>query len=444
MLKNKIFGAIALYALLLPTLAFGQATAPAAVKIYEAPADTIAKIKDEGMGADSQVMQTLSYLSDVIGARLTGSPSLKRANEWTRDQMTKWGLKNAHLEAWGPFGRGWELERFSAQVTAPYDIPLIAYPKAWSPSTDGVLNADVIYLDAKDDAALEKYKGQLKGKIVLISEPHEIKANFTPLGSRDTDAELAELAAFDPANPPKNNRQPTTPDQMQQRMKAFVFNAKRANFVIDEGAAMVIDSSPRGTGGTIFVQSANVAQDIPATPQEYFSRKRLQPYDKEAESKMVPQVTLAAENYNRLVRMIQFGEKLKMSVNLQAKYFDQDNMAYNTIAEIPGTDPQLKDEVVMLGGHMDSWHAGTGATDNGAGVAGGDGSGADYPIARSETAADDSRRTLDGRRRRFVRLARLCQRTFRRNAGRRRSNGANDGNDRQKRQTADAGEKTGI
>ena len=367
MLRRKLAAALTLYAFLLPVAAFGQ-TAVAPVKVYTAPDDVIAKIKDEGMNK-SQVMQTLSYLTDVIGARLTGSPALLRANEWTRDQMSKWGLKNAHLEAWGPFGRGWQLERFSAQVTVPYDIPLIAYPKAWSPATNGVLNADVVYLDAKDDTALEEYKGQLKGKIVLISEPHEIKANFEPLGARYSDPNLAEMAAFDPANPPKNNRQAGTPEQMQRRMQAFIFSARRANFVIDEGASMIVDSSSRGTGGTLFVQSANVAQEIPANPQEYFSRKRLQPYDKAAESKMIPQITLAAENYNRLVRMLQFGEKLQMSVNVQTKYFDNDDKAYNTIAEIPGTDPQLKDQIVMVGGHMDSWHSGTGATDNGAGVA---------------------------------------------------------------------------
>ena len=125
----------------------------------------------------SQVMQTLSYLTDVIGQRLTGSPSLRRANEWTRDTLTKWGLQNAHLEAWGPFGRGWVLKSFSAQVSEPYDIPLIAYPKAWAPSTN-LVNADVVYLDAKDDAALDKYKGQLRGKIVLISDPRELKPDL--------------------------------------------------------------------------------------------------------------------------------------------------------------------------------------------------------------------------------------------------------------------------
>src|SRR5437899_5256706 len=121
----------------------------------------IAKIKDEGMNR-SQVMQTLSYLSDVIGPRLTASPGMKRSNEWTRDQLTKWGLQNAHLEAWGPFGRGWTLKQFSAQVTEPLTIPLIAYPKAWSPGTAGPLTAEVTYFDAKDDADLERVKGKRK------------------------------------------------------------------------------------------------------------------------------------------------------------------------------------------------------------------------------------------------------------------------------------------
>src|ERR1044071_8629391 len=112
-------------------------------------------------------MQILSYLSDVIGPRLTGSPAMKRANEWTRDKMAEWGLQNAHLEAWGPFGRGWTLKNFNAEVTEPQTIPLIAYPKAWSPGLKGTLTADVIYFDAKDEAGLEKFRGKLKGAIVL-------------------------------------------------------------------------------------------------------------------------------------------------------------------------------------------------------------------------------------------------------------------------------------
>jgi len=376
MLRRKLFGVIVIYAFLLPGFAFGQAASQTAKvvgstpakTVYTAPKEVIDKIRDEGLNK-SQVMQTLSYLSDVIGERLTGSPNLKHANEWTKETLTKWGLQNAKLEAWGPFGRGWELKDFKAEVVSPYTFPVIAYPKAWSPSTKGAVTSEVVYLDAKTDADLEKYKGKLNGKIVLMSEPRELKADFTGMGNRLTDAELAKMAdAPNPADAAR--RTPPSQDQMQSRLQRFVDAAKRANFLVQEGAAVLIDNSRGGSGGTVFVQSASVAQEVPANPIEMFtSRTRLQPYQKEAESKMVPQMTMATEEYNRLVRMIKFGTNVKMTINIQTQYHDDDPMVYNTTAEIPGTDPQLKDQLVMLGGHMDSWHAGTGATDNGAGVA---------------------------------------------------------------------------
>ena len=326
------------------------------------PNDPIARIKDEGMNR-SQVMQTLSYLSDVIGPRLTASPNMKRANEWTRDKLTEWGLQNAHLEAWGPFGRGWSLQRFSAQVVEPQDIPLIAYPKAWSPSLNGTLTADVVYVDAKTEADLEKYRGQLKGKIVLTTPMREVKAHFDPLGTRRDEKNLLGLAdAVDPrlANANNARRFQLSPEQRTGAM----FNAKRFQFFHDEGAALLVDPS-RGDGGTLFVQQATVPQPFAENP---FTVKRINAYDKDA-PKIIPQIVVAVEHYNRMMRMLQAGQKVRMAVDLQVQWQDADPMGYNTIAEIPGSDPQLKDEIVMLGGHMDSWHAGTGATDNGAGVA---------------------------------------------------------------------------
>ena len=157
------------------------------------PNDPIQRIKDEGMNR-SQVMQTLSYLSDVIGPRLTASPGMKRANEWTRDQLTKWGLQNAHLESWGPFGRGWTLKRFSAQVTEPTAIPLIAYPKAWSPGLTRPLTADVVYFDARTEADFEKFKGKLNGKIVLTAPIREVSAHFDAPGTRLNEKDLLALA----------------------------------------------------------------------------------------------------------------------------------------------------------------------------------------------------------------------------------------------------------
>jgi len=395
MIRRQFAALVLLFTLVVPYAAFAQQP--------QAPAEDpiITKIKDEGMN-HSQVMQTLSYLTDVIGPRLTASPGAKRANEWTRDTLTKWGLQNAHLESWGPFGRGWTLKRFSAQVVSPQDIPLIAYPKAWSPSVkvmpevamaapkkgatppappvSNTVTADVVFLDAKTDSDLDKYKGQLKGKIVLISQPVEVKAMFEAPGRRQDEKSLLALAN---ALPPgqgggfgggggggrggAGGPQMTPQERQQQLFQQTVFNAKRWNMLVDEGAAVAVDVSPRGSGGTIFVQSATVAPPIPKTMEEQRTLPRVSVYDPKSEARIIPQITVAAEHYNRMIRMIQQGEKLKMTVDLATEYQDADNMGYNTIAEIPGTD--LKDEIVMLGGHMDSWHSGTGATDNGAGVA---------------------------------------------------------------------------
>jgi hypothetical protein len=319
-------------------------------------------------------MQTLSYLTDVIGGRLTNSPNMKRANEWTRDTMTRFGLQNARLEAWGPFGRGWSLQRFSAQVNAPTTFPVIAYPKAWSPSTKGAVTAGVVYLDIKSDEDFAKYKGQLRKKIVLISRPRELKAEFTGLGERYTDESLAKLAAApDPATrqqPQPGAQNQNASPQQQERFRQFQLGQKITKFVLDEKAAVIVDNSRAGSGGTLFVQSATVAPlSIPATSSEAPARRGLSAYQKEAEKLMLPQVTMASEDYNRLVRMIQNGATPTMTIDIKAQYHDKDLMGYNTVAEIPGTDPALKDEIVMLGGHLDSWHAGTGATDNAAGCA---------------------------------------------------------------------------
>ncbi|HEX3144693.1 MAG TPA: M20/M25/M40 family metallo-hydrolase [Pyrinomonadaceae bacterium] len=398
MIRRQFAALLLLFTLVVPYTAFAQQPQ------QEDP--MIAKIKDEGMNR-SQVMQTLSYLTDVIGPRLTASPGMKRSNEWTRDTLAKWGLQNAHLEAWGPFGRGWSLKRFSAQVSSPMDIPLIAYPKAWSPSVKVVpdmpaapptgrrnatlstapppvsntVTADVVFMDAKTESDLDKYKGQLKGKIVLLSQPVEVKAMFEAPGRRQDEKSLLALAN---ALPPgagggfgggggggrgPNGPQMSPQERAQQQFQQAVFTAKRWNMLLDEGAAVAVDVSPRGSGGTLFVQSATVAPPIPKTIEDMRPGvlPRMSPYDPKSEARMIPQITVAPEHYNRMIRMIQQGEKLKMTVDLAVEYQDADNMGYNTVAEIPGTD--LKDEIVMLGGHMDSWHSGTGATDNGAGVA---------------------------------------------------------------------------
>jgi len=349
------YSAIVLLLILLAspaTLLAQTSTAPA-----PDPNDPIQRIKDEGMKR-SQVMQTLSYLSDVIGPRLTASPGMKRANEWTRDQLTKWGLQNAHLAPFGPFGRGWTLKRFSAQVTEPIAIPLIAYPKAWSPGFAAPLTAEVAYVDARTEADLEKFKGKLNGKIVLTSPMRDVPAHFEAQGTRLNEKELLALADAPEPRQGGGGRG----NNPAARAAADLANAK-LRFFQAEGAAMLIDPS-RGDGGTIFVQSASVPQP-PRDPNATTLTRGTPAYDKSA-PKVTPQLVLAIEQYNRIVRMLQAGEPVKMTVDLSVAWQEADLMGYNTIAEIPGTD--LKDEVVMLGGHLDSWHSGTGATDNAAGV----------------------------------------------------------------------------
>ena len=320
--------------------------------------DVIERIKDEGLNR-SEVMRTLEHLTDVIGPRLTGSPALKRANEWTRDRLTQWGLANAHLEPWGPFGRGWTLKRFSAEAVEPQAFPLLAYPRAWSPGLDAPLTADLVVVEAKNEEELLKYKGQLRGKIVLAGTERRPRPRFEPTATRLNEKQLLELAdAPDPALLPRRPQRQQTPEQIA----AARWGDRKTQFYYEEGVALLVGSSPAGDGGMLqFVQSAAVPQ-----PSDTPSDQRKSPWHKDA-PRLIPQIALSNDHYNRLARMLRQGEKVKLNVNLQVEFDDSDPMSYNTIAEIPGTD--LKDEVVMLGAHLDSWHTATGATDNAAGVA---------------------------------------------------------------------------
>lgn len=324
-------------------------------------------------------MTTLSYLTDVIGPRLTGSPELRRANEWTRDRFTAWGLTNAQAEPWGTFGRGWSLKRFSAQVVAPQSIPLIAYPKAWSPSLgSSPLTAEVVHVDIKKPEDFAQFRGKLRGKVVLDGPLQDLKMRFEPLAFRRHETNLLALAnaaeGVSVSFRPSTTNLLSTPEQRA----AIALLPRRYQFFAEEGVAVLLQPSRAGEAGTLFTQGATVyeprrtnttdtaAADPKSSSTSTNSARSVSPWNTNCPP-ITPQITVAAEHYNRLVRMIQQGEKLRMAVELQADYHTRDLTAANTVAEIPGTD--LAEELVMLGAHLDSWHSGTGTTDNATGCA---------------------------------------------------------------------------
>ena len=329
------------------------ATRPARPSLASANVDaTIARIRDEGLNR-SQVLQTLSFLTDVIGPRLTGSPNHKRANEWTRDKLSSWGLADAHLEGW-QFGRGWSLKRFSAQIVEPQAIALTACPKAWSPGFEKAAygRRGISRCEQRGRSAALSWKAQ-GGHCArcAAARSRRISSRLRRLA----DADLLALANADAGG----RRRPTSrPFGAPTTRPRSIPSGRLLSFLIKEGAALVVEPSPQGDGGTIFVGAASIPEA--QTPGRIGPRA----WSTDAPA-TVPQIVLATEDYNRIVRMIQQGQKLKMAVDLQVEFQNSDG--YNTIAEIPGAD--LKDQIVMLGGHIDSWHAGTGATDDAAGVA---------------------------------------------------------------------------
>ena len=316
----------------------------------------IEKIKEEGMKR-SQIMDILSFMTDVHGPRLTNSPNLKGAQEWARQKLGEWGLENAHLEAWGPFGRGWTLEGFTANIIKPTFSPLIAYPKAWSPSTNGPVRSAIVNLDVKTEADLDKYRGKLKGAIVLIDSAREVKAHWEAQANRATDESLLKMANAEPPVGAGSRFELTAEQKAAQALAA-----KKWDLIYSEGAAVTLEPTARnGDGGTIFVGAATLPQP-PDTPRD----QRRNPWARDAGA-VIPQLVVTPEHYNRVLRLIAKGVPVQLEVSVTSRFQDQDLMGYNVIAEIPGTD--LKDEIVMVGAHYDSWHAGTGATDNAAGSA---------------------------------------------------------------------------
>lgn len=320
---------------------------------------TLHKIKDEAF-QHSQVMETMFELTDVHGPRLTNSPNYFAAADWVVKQMTDWGMK-AHQEKW-PFGRGWEYTKFSAHLIEPQYAPLIGFPQAWTGSTNGVVTGEPMLVELNNQADLDKNKGKLKGKIILVGAPHALQMSVNPLGRRYTDQELADMTiAPDPGaggrgeiffNPQAQNGRGGRGGQPQGPPGGPAgrgFQQALQKFYAEEQPAVIVRSgTPQADGGTVSGAAAGGSRD-PKDP-------------------MVPaMVMLAPEHYNRIVRLIEHKIPVKVEFDVETKFQDQRTDSVDVLAEIPGG--RKSDELVMLGAHLDSWHAATGATDNAAGSA---------------------------------------------------------------------------
>jgi carboxypeptidase Q len=343
---KKFLSGIAAAIILLPLCALAQVS-------EKIDTTVVSKIKTEGM-KNSQVMHILSMLTDIHGPRLTNSPGYKKAADYAKSSFESWGLQNVHFDTWNEdFGRGWQLKKFSLQALSPVYFPVIAYPKAWTPGVKGVVEGDAVYLNIKSEEDINKYKGKLKGKIVLFSLPTPVKPGFKADATRHSDSTLLALANSS-ADESFSGRRFSAPQEPQRL--AYL----KWDFCMKEGAIAVLEASPsfRLEDGTLMASAATVPY-----PAEVSFDDRL-PSRNEKAPKILPQVVVAAEHYNRMVRQIENGNGVRLQLTLETE-FTPTAPGYNVIAEIPGTD--LKEEVVMIGAHLDSWHSGTGTTDNAAG-----------------------------------------------------------------------------
>ncbi len=320
---------------------------------------TIAKIRGEAM-TQSQAMETHWWLSEGFGPRATGTPGYQAAADWAMKKFAEWGLKDVHIERF-PFGQGWSIDRFSVHLLTPQPAPLVGMARWYSPSTKGTVTADVVYVKASTEADLAKYKGQLAGKIVILQAARAVRMLEDRVVLRMNDADWKEAMTLpEPrpaAAPPAAAKGAMTPQQFAQLVQRFL---------VTEGAAAVLDrgsdndlsaggsdlswQTQRVDGGTIF--PGNGGSRDPRAPQQ------------------VPSATLAVEHYNRLVRLLEHGQPVRMEVNIQTRFHPETNPegnAFNIIAEIPGSD--LAHEVVIMGAHFDTYPYATGATDNTTGSA---------------------------------------------------------------------------
>ncbi len=316
-----------------------------------------ARIREEGL-KHSHVMQFAGALSDGIGPRLTGSPNMAKANAWTRDTLTAVGLENAHLEDWGEFGMGWQQINTWVRMVSPDPEPLWAQAAPWSPATKGAVSGEVILVNATTEADLAKYKGKLGGKIVLFGAPRATPDLTEPLFRRYTASDLKEMESVESqtVRPQSTGPTLTIEERLALRARQVALRKAALEMMSSEGVLAILTPSRDGGegGGTGIIFDDNGAN---------LSRNA----QLKESAVTIPNAVMMIEHYNRLARMLDNHVPVQLELNIETKFTGDHEHGFDTVAEIPGNDPKLKNEVVMVGGHLDSWISGTGATDNGAG-----------------------------------------------------------------------------
>ena len=332
MKKNRLLTAVLALTLLLTPAAFAQ---------EKVDAGMVNRIWEEGVNR-SKVMETLSYLTDVIGPRIPGSPAMKKACEWTKNKLTEWGLANAAIEPCGEFGLGWANDYVSVHMTEPTYAPLLAYAKPWTMGTAGKIKGQPVLAVIRTKADLEKWKGKLKGAIVLTDPPRQVHPAFKPYARRYTEADLKEIM---------ETPIPLRPRDGMGEEKPAVSWAELVEFFKNEEVALLIESSEesRSDFGTVNVDA-----------YEGMGKNHVVPGQS-------PRIVMAAEPYARICRILDLKVPVTLEAEVRSAIYDQDKQGYNVVAEIPGTDK--RGEFVMLGGHIDSWTGGTGAVDDASGCA---------------------------------------------------------------------------
>ena len=304
------------------------------------------KIRNEGL-QNSKVMDIAFHLTELSGPRVTNSPGFMRAANYAKNQLTQWGLRNSKLDPWGEFGKGWELEKSYVAILSPWYRSLIAYPKTWSAGTNGLQSGEVLLISAKDSVELNAYRGKLKGKVLILDSLINFEQSFKPAAVRRTDEELQQMSDVKEAEDTAVMRRRRERNRAQNGIPRGMLTALK-KLAEKEGAIAILSSASDNYGGTVFVLQAGPFKM--SDPANFLD------------------IAVGLEDYNMIIRLLRNNTPVKMDVDVKTTFQSTDTKGYNVIAEIPGIDNNLKDEIVMLGAHLDSWPAANGATDNAAGV----------------------------------------------------------------------------